>query len=323
MKTIIKFIKENDNFLITSHVSPDGDNIGSSIAMTKYLQNIGKTAYHFLDDNAPQNLSFITDRADIYKSNQISEKFRPNEYFLIVLDCGNKARVNVSEDIISNAKGIVCIDHHESNEYFGDINYVDKTASSTCELVYDFAKLYDEHSICELTATALYTGLATDTGHFKYDCTKISSFNMAGDLIRKNAKKQEVVKFIYQSDNYNYKKLEADLIINQMEKTDDICIMLLPQETLIKYDVDLKDTENLVNNTLNINGVEVGILLKEKEDGTIRGSLRSKERVNVNKIANIFGGGGHERAAGFTLRDTSLKESKELVINTIKELLNK
>lgn len=323
METIIKFIKINDNFIVTSHVSPDGDNVGSAIAMTKFLQNIGKTAYHFLDDDAPESLSFITNRVEIYKSSKIDEKFAKGDYVLIVLDCGNKTRTNVSREIVDNAKAILCIDHHESNDFFGDVNYVDYKASSTCELVYNFAKLYDESKICELTATALYTGLATDTGHFKYDCTHISSFNMAGDLMRKKAQKQEVVKFIYQSDEYNYKKLEADLIVNYMKKIDDLCIMLLPQEKLQQYGIDMKDTEDLVNNTVNIKGVEVGILLKQKEDGSIKGSLRSKEKINVNLIAKKFDGGGHERAAGFTLKNLSLEDAQKLVIDTVRDFLIK
>lgn len=321
MKTILKFIDNNDNFLVTSHVSPDGDNIGSSIAMTKYLQNIGKIAYHFLDDNPPNALYFLTSKVDIYKSCDINKKFPKKNYNLIVLDCGNKDRVNVSKYIIENANSILCIDHHESNDFFGDVNYVDYKASSTCELVYNFSKLYDENKICKLTATALYTGLATDTGHFKYDCTQISSFIMAADLISKGAEKQEVVKSIYQSDEYNYKKMEADLIVNCMQKIDSLCIMTLSKEKLKEYNVDIKDTENLVNNTLNISGVEVGVLLKEKEDGTIKGSLRSKEKINVNNIAKLFSGGGHERAAGFTIKNSNLSDVKELVITKIKELL--
>lgn len=321
MDKIVQFIKENNDFIITSHVAPDGDNIGSSIALTKFLQNNGKNAYHFLDDNVPQNLSFITDRVKIYKSIEISEIFDKKEYNLIVLDCGNKSRVNISKDIMDSAKKIICIDHHESNDYFGNLNYVDYKASSTCELIYDFAKLYDETKICELVATSLYTGLATDTGHFKFDCTKISSFYMAADLIKKNAQKQEIIKSIYQSDNYNYKKLEADLIVNFTEKLNDICIMLLPKEKLEQYNIELKDTEDLVNNTINIKGVELGILIKEKENGIIKGSLRSKSRINVAKIASVFDGGGHERAAGFTIKDMNLDQAKKLVLDTVKNFI--
>ena len=321
MQNIVDFMRENDNFIVTSHVAPDGDNIGSSIAMTQFLVNNGKKAHHFLDDKIPSSLEFITSRVKIHKSEEF-EKLRDfDKYSVIVLDCGNKIRVNVRESILNNAFHTICIDHHESNDFFADINYVDDKASSTCELVYDFAKLYDETKIDEVVATALYTGLATDTGHFKFDCTAVSSFYMAADLLKKGAKKQEMIKSVYQSDEYNYKKLEAHLIVNNMEKLDDICIMTMPSDILKKYNVELKDTENMVNNTVNIKGVEVGLLLKEKEGNIVKGSLRSKERVNVAKIAQCFSGGGHERAAGFTMENTDLAKARVEVLNKIKEFM--
>ena len=321
MQKIVEFLKNNDNFVVTSHVAPDGDNIGSSIAMTRFLNNIGKKAYHFLDDNIPNNLDFITKLSDIYKSDDFENIMRDSNYNLIVLDCGNLPRVNIDKKIVDNAKTKICIDHHESNDFFGDLNYVDIHASSTCELVYNIAKLYDESKICSITATALYTGLATDTGHFKFDCTKVSSFYMAADLLTKGAKKQEMIKSIYQSDEYNYKKMEADLIVNHTEKLDDVCIMTLYMHILGKYNVDMKDTENLVNNTINIKGVEVGVLLKEKSKNIIKVSLRSKERVNVAKIAEIFAGGGHERAAGCTIKDVTLDDAKKIMLEKIKEYM--
>lgn len=319
MQNVIDFIKNNDRFIVTSHVAPDGDNIGSSIAMTKFLNNIGKSAYHFLDDNTPNALNFITDRVKIYKSEEFESVIGKNKYSVIILDCGNKPRVNVQQSIIDNAENTICIDHHESNDFFCNANYVVVEASSTCELVYNVIKTYDEKNICELTATALYTGLTTDTGHFKFDCTAISSFLMAADLLSRGAKKQEVIKNIYQSDDYNYKKMEADLIVNHMEKMNDICVMTLSQDILKKHGVDIKDIENLVNNTVNITGVEVGLLVKEKSKGLIKASLRSKERINVAKIAESFGGGGHERAAGLTIKNATLDEARKMILKKIKE----
>ena len=321
MQDIVDFIRKHDNFIVTSHVAPDGDNIGSSIGMTQFLSNNGKKAYHFLDDKIPSSLEFITNRVKIFKSEEFGQLDKFDNYTVIVLDCGNKGRVNVKDSILSNASNTICIDHHENGEFFADLNFIDEDASSTCELVYDFAKLYDETKINEIVATALYTGLATDTGHFKYDCTHVSSFLMAADLVKKGAEKQEMIKSVYQSDEYNYKKLESHLILNNMEKLDDICIMTMPSSILKEYKIDLKDTENMVNNTVNISGVEVGVLLKEKEGNIVKASLRSKERVNVAKIAQCFSGGGHERASGFTMHNTDLTKAREEVLKKIKEFM--
>lgn len=318
MQQIIDYLINNDNFLITSHVAPDGDNIGSSIALCKFLQNIGKNTYHVLDDNAPQSLSYITSKVKIYKSSDVQNLFNNAPYNIVVLDCGNKVRVCIDKKILDNAVKVGCIDHHESNELFGDINYLVKTASSTCEIVYQIMKKIDETKIDEIVATALYTGLATDTGHFKFDCTSQSSFYMAADLLSKNAKKQDVVKNIYQSDDYNYKRMEASLVLNEMEKLDEICVMTLTQDILSEFGIDMKDTEDLVNNTLNIQGVELGILLKEKSKNIVKGSLRSKQRVDCNQIAKHFGGGGHIRAAGFTINDINIEDAKKLVLDYVK-----
>lgn len=319
MQKIIDFLNKNDNFLITSHVAPDGDNIGSSIALTRFLQNMGKRAYHFLDDNTPESLDFIVSRVKIYKSGDFDSIFANRDYHVIVLDCANKGRVNVRAEILDKAKIIACIDHHESNENFSDISYVEKSASSTCEMVYNVLKKTDDGKIDEIVATALYTGLATDTGHFKFDCTKQSSFYMAADLMSKNALKQEVVRNIYQSENYDYKRMQSDLILNNMQKDGEICIMTMPKSKLEKYGIDIKDTEDLVNNTLNIRGVELGILIKEKHDGVIKGSLRSKKAVDCNEIAKHFGGGGHKRAAGFTINGRTLEDAKTILLDYVRQ----
>lgn len=322
MQKIIKFFKENDNFIVTSHFSPDGDNIGSCIAMTKFLQNLNKKAYHFLDDKTPENLNYITNNSKIYKSQDFENIDLADGFNLIVLDCGNKARVGIKENLISMAKNIICIDHHESNEYFGDLNYVEKDTSSTCEVIYKILKEIDETKICPFVATCLFTGLSTDTGNFKFDCTSQSSFYMAADLLNKKADMQTAIISLYQSDDYNYKAMESDIFLNFTEKIDDICIMTLPLDILKKYNVDLKDTENLVNNTINLDGIKVGILLKEKEKGVIKGSLRSKKIINVSDISKEFDGGGHARAAGFTIKDTNLGDAKIKVLNVVKKYIN-
>ena len=134
IESIIKYLKgSNDDFIVTSHISPDGDNIGSTLSMYYALNKLGKNVYYVLDDNPPQNLKFLVENMNILKSEEVNL----DSYNIVALDCGDKNRICISQNLIDNAKKIICIDHHASNDYYGDFNYIDTEASSTCELVYN------------------------------------------------------------------------------------------------------------------------------------------------------------------------------------------
>ncbi|MGL5694084.1 MAG: DHH family phosphoesterase, partial [Peptostreptococcaceae bacterium] len=162
---IINYIKGSNDFVVTSHISPDGDNIGSTLGIYYTLKKMGKNVYYVIDDNAPLNLRFLV--KDVKRLTSIDFKeLNIQEYSLVSLDCGDKSRVCVSEDIKENAKSIICIDHHASNDAYGDLNYIEADASSTCELVYNILVRLSEIDTIDIIdskiATALYTGLVTD-----------------------------------------------------------------------------------------------------------------------------------------------------------------
>lgn len=319
MQQVIKTLLNNDVFIITSHTAPDGDNVGSCIGLTKFLRRMGKKAYYVLDDYFPQNLSFIFRTEKIYNSQEIESIIKNTDYVLAALDCGDVKRLEIEENIISNAHLLMNIDHHKSNNLFGNINYVKADASSTCELIYDILKNTDDSLIDYDIAMALYTGLVTDTGNFMYESAGRSSFIMAAELISKGIDKQQIVRNIYQSDSFNYVKLISD-VTSTLVKQGKIAYMLLEQEMLKKHDVDYSDTESLVNIAVNIDEVELGILFKEKEENLIKVSFRSKQWANVNEIAKQFGGGGHERAAGCSI-NASMQEAVTMVLEHAREYM--
>ena len=208
IESIIKYLKgSNDDFIVTSHISPDGDNIGSTLSMYYALNKLGKNVYYVLDDNPPQNLKFLVENMNILKSEEVNL----DSYNIVALDCGDKNRICISQNLIDNAKKIICIDHHASNDYYGDFNYIDTEASSTCELVYNLLVECEKNEniniIDEDVATCLYTGLVTDTGNFVYSNTHPSSFEMAKELLLKGAKKDTIIQKVFQSNPYNYYKL--------------------------------------------------------------------------------------------------------------------
>ena len=320
---IIDFIKGSNDFVVTSHISPDGDNIGSTLGIYYALQKLGKNVYYVLDDNAPLNLRFLVDKVNRLSSADFNI-LNIDKYNLIALDCGDKSRVCVSEEIKNNAKTIICIDHHASNDAYGDLNYIDADASSTSELVYNLlSRLNKRENISIINAeiaTALYTGLVTDTGNFSYSSTHPSSFEMAKELLSLGARKDEIIQRVFQSNSYNYYKLLGEAL-NTLEIIDTkIACINLTIDMLQRNNMSFNDVDGVTTYTRDIDGVEVGILLKEKKENEVKVSLRSKNYVNVSKIAQGFNGGGHIRAAGCTIYDTVENAKKKILEAVLKEI---
>jgi len=313
---IIDYINGSNYFVVTSHISPDGDNIGSTLSMYYALNKLGKNVFYVLDDNPPLNLRFLLKDINILRS----EEFKLEDYSIIALDCGDKKRICLSDEIINNSKKLICIDHHASNDHYGDFNYIDIDASSTCELVYNFLKRFSEvnnlNIIDEKIATCLYTGLVTDTGNFAYANTHPSSFEMAKDLLLTGAKKEEIIQNVFQSNPYNYYKLLGEAL-NTLEIVDNkVSSIMITKEMLKRNVISFNDVDGITSYTRDIEGVEVGILLKEKKENEVKVSLRSKNYVNVSEIAKAFNGGGHIRAAGCTIYD-SIENAKEKVLKEV------
>jgi len=314
---IIKYLKgSNDDFIVTSHISPDGDNIGSTLSMYYALNKLGKNVYYVLDDNPPQNLKFLVKDIKILKSEEINL----NNYNIVALDCGDKNRICVSKELIDNAKSIICIDHHASNDYYGDFNYIDTEASSTCELVYnllvEYEKVENKNIIDENIATCLYTGLVTDTGNFVYSNTHPSSFEMAKELLLKGAKKDTIIQKVFQSNPYNYYKLLGEAL-NTLDIVDGkIASIMINKDMLKRNVISFNDVDGITPYTRDIEGIEVGILLKEKKENEVKVSLRSKSYIDVSEIAQSFGGGGHIRAAGCTIY-SSIEDAKKQIVDAV------
>ncbi|WP_338660901.1 bifunctional oligoribonuclease/PAP phosphatase NrnA [Paraclostridium sordellii] len=318
IKNIIQTIRKGNNFIVTSHYSPDGDNIGSTLSMYYTLKKLGKNVYYVLDDSIPLNLTFLVKDVKILKSEEMNENL--SDYTLISLDCGDFNRICVSENIKKSVKQLICIDHHASNNNYGDLNYIDPNESSTCELVYnllkEFSKEIGEQILDEDISTYLYTGLLTDTGNFSYSNTNPSSYLMAYDLVNLGAKKDLIIQKIFQSNTYNYYKLLGEAL-DTLEIVDKkIASMMLTIDMLERNEISFNDADGVTSYTRDIDGVEVGLLFKEKAPGEVKVSFRSKNYVDVSAVAQVFGGGGHVRASGCTIKD-SIENVKKIVINEV------
>lgn len=318
MDKIIKYINESNYFIVTSHVNPDGDNIGSTLAMYYYLKSLKKTVYYVIDDETPINLKFLLKDIKVLTSKEFMN-LNQNEFNLIALDCGDLNRICIEKDLLKNAKKLICIDHHSSNDNYGDFNYVEPEESSTCELVYNLLQRVNTKNNIQVIdrkiATALYTGVVTDTGKFTYSNTHATTFEMAKELLLLGADTNKVINEVYGNNPYNYYKLlgEALNTLNIINKK--VAVITLTQDMLKRNNISFKDTDGITPYCRDIEDIEVGILIKEKSSNEIKVSLRSKDYVDVSKIAKAFDGGGHRRAAGLTIFHENIKVATEMVVS--------
>lgn len=320
---IIEYIYGSNDFVVTSHVNPDGDNIGSTLSMYCFLKKINKRVYYVMNDSMPLNMRFLVEDINIINSDQFKELHIKN-YNLITLDCGDKHRICVDDDIKDNCIKLINIDHHASNDFYGDLNYVVAEASSTCELVYNLLLRNEDinnfKSIDEKIATALYTGLMTDTGKLTYSNTHASSFDMAKRLLTSGADTQKVVQNVFGSNPFNFYKLLGESLNTLEIINTKVAIMMVTKEMLEKYNIAFNDIDGIVPYARDIENVEIGILLKEKSNNEIKVSLRSKSFADVSSIAKVFGGGGHIRAAGCTINDSIENAKTKIIEEALKEI---
>lgn len=306
----VKLIKESKKIAILSHIMPDGDNIGSCLALYNALIKLGKNVVLIQDDDIPEMYRFLKN----------SDRFvKPGENYsidlVIVLDCGDIGRLGKSARYLEN-KDIINIDHHISNTEFGHHNIVDTSASATAELVYELINKLEivlDKDICE----CIYTGIVTDTGQFQYSNTTSVTHKIAADLISNGVEPSKVYKAVYQNNSISKIKLIGKaLSLMEFYYDNRIASIMLNKEVFESVGAKDEDTDGLINFARDIKGVEVALLFKETYDGKIKIGFRSKDFIDVNQIAQKFGGGGHIRAAGATVAG-EIKSIKEKIVEAV------
>lgn len=234
----------------------------------------------------------------------------------ICMDCGDLQRLGFSQKLFIESKQTACIDHHVSNEAFADVNYIVPDASSTSELVYNLLD-YDKMSL--ETAEALYMGIAHDTGIFRYSCTSPETMEAAAQLMRKGVDTAKITDRTYYEKTYIQNQILGKALLESIMVLDQRCIVSVVRlKEMEFFKAKPSDLEGIVSQMRQIKGVEVAMFLHETASQTFKVSLRSKEQVDVSSIAKYFGGGGHVRAAGVTM-----KGSVHDVINNLTALIEK
>lgn len=313
---IDKVIKDYNKFAIVSHTSPDGDSMGSMLALYNILCLNHKRADMFIDDVLPERYSFLPFTENI-------ERFSTSKDYdcLFALDCGDPERLGKCKELIDKAKVVVNIDHHISNCRYGSINLVETNASSTGEILYDIF-IGNNYEINRNTATCLYTSILTDTGGFKYSNTTSKTFRIAGSLIDTGINFSEIFSFIYDRRTVGQVKLMSRVVSTlDMELDNKVALLSMFPNMINECGATEEDASEFINIARDIDGVEVAVFIKEKNSGSFRISLRSKTSVDVRKIAERFSGGGHIRAAGCTI-EGNYDKVRTILLEEIKKHLD-
>lgn len=296
--TFFKILEGANTIAIGGHVRPDGDCVGSCMGMYLYLKEVfpEKQVDIYLQ-NIPEALK-ILDRMD-----EVCEEIPAvKEYDLFICqDCGDKERLGFSAPLFDSAKHTFCIDHHISNKEFAEFNYVVPEASSTSELVYN---LLDEEKISCEVAKALYLGIVHDTGVFQYSCATPSTFRVAAKLLEKEIDAPKMIQETYYEKTFAQNQILGYALMNANLHLDGKCVSsVLDKVTLEKYGVTSKDLDGIVSHLRNTSGVEVAVFMYELDTEGYKISLRASGDVDVSCISQMFGGGGHRKAAGFSMSD--------------------
>ena len=317
MNKILDHIKESDTIGITFHTSADGDSIGSSLSLLQGIRKLNKNVYIICKESMPKNFSFLPFGEEIDGN---TSEVKEGTNCVIVLDCGNFERVNANIDLNNKNYTLINIDHHISNNLYGDLNFVDANASCMAEIVYQMLRSLGV-TVDKNMAFCLYTSILTDTGSFRHSNTTSITHSIAGDLINTGIDFSSIHRKVFDNKEFNRFKLYG-LVFDKMELIHgNICLMKVTDEMFQKLNIDPNtDTSDVVSFGNSIDTVEVTLLLKEK-DGEVKISLRSKSKVDVRKIAESFGGGGHIRAAGAAIKDKSLEEVQHILLQLIKKEL--
>ncbi len=297
-KEFIKKVKQFDSVGVFSHIRPDGDCIGSQVALALWLEKNGSFARAFNDHPVPQNLQWLCSYFPI----EIPDRELTAQCDAFIVVDGNAPHRFGSYEIYQqeHPRTSFMIDHHPDPEPAFDLSISVDTASSTCELIYNLFSEHDPDQIDERVAKALYTGIITDTGSLQYNSVKPSTMLATAELLKRGGfSPNEVAEQVFSNRTPQQLKL-LSLALNsiQLYENNQIAIMYVTREMLEKTNTTNDDCEGFVSYPLSIAGIKAAVLLKDIDDSGIKMSLRSRSRVDVNEWAKKLGGGGHKKAAG-------------------------
>lgn len=313
---ISKIIKQSKTFFLAGHVKPDGDSLGSALALASVLDRNGKKAHVYCADKVPDFLKFLKG------SNKIKMSAKKTDIFdcAIILESLDFSRMG---DIIipKQAKKIINIDHHSTHTNFGNVNYIVPSASSTSELIFNIFENM-KVKLIKNEAESLYTGILTDTGRFQQLNTTSNSHIACAKLMECGVEVNEIYRKIYENTSINTLKLQGLALCSiRTILSGQVSYIVLTKNMFKKSGVSFDDSVDASNYTLRINGVKIGCVFKEIDKKTTKVSCRSVKNFDALDVVSRFGGGGHKNAAGCTINE-DIETTIKMVSEVLKEKFN-
>jgi phosphoesterase RecJ-like protein len=292
VEQVLQHLTERRHFLVTSHTRPDGDAIGSTLALAQILRKMGKSADVVLGDSVPVIYRPLPYADTIIHSSCVNGNFDA----AVILECDSVLRTRLQG---LEQHFLINIDHHETSKPFADVNWIDSSACAVAEMVFRLATAAEVKITPEI-ATCLYTAVLTDTGSFCFSPTNARTFELAKALVEHGADPARIAQSVYFSTPTSKMRLLGAALSN-LHREGAVTWMTVTRQDMERCGALEEDCEGLVNYALSIAGVEVAIFFRETADERVRVSIRSKGAVDVAAIAQKFGGGGHECASGFSV----------------------
>jgi phosphoesterase RecJ-like protein len=311
-KRLVAAFRGEKCFLLASHVGPDGDALGSCLALGEALESLGKTVFIFSRDPVPEYYRFMPGQG---KFRSTLGKIPAKKPLMVLLDCNSPERAALNGHIFRKT---IVIDHHETESAFGDIRWIERDAPATGLMVFNLIKSLNV-PVTRTMAANLYTAIAVDTGTFRYSNTSPEVLRAGAELVEAGARPGTISESLYE----RWKKERFDLLtlsLRTLEIHNRIAIIHVTKKMFIKTGTVESDTENFANLPRMIDSVMISVLIREIGDGRWKVSMRSKGKANVAKIAAAHGGGGHRNAAGFRIA-ADLASVKETVLRSGRTVL--
>ncbi|MGV8073087.1 MAG: bifunctional oligoribonuclease/PAP phosphatase NrnA [Syntrophobacteraceae bacterium] len=326
LRDVVSSIHEHQRFLVATHVRPDGDAVGAVLATAFMLRKLGKKADPYCQDSVPPGHEFLAGVELITYEPPAASNYDA----AILVDCGEFSRVGSElADTIGRIPFIINIDHHISKEPFGNVYWVDPSASSTCEMLYGLCEALPVALDPEI-ATQLYTGILTDTGSFRFSNTTRRVLETATSLVAAGAQPAFIAEQVYDSDTPQRLLLLARVLSTVMFYSGDrLATAELTRRMLMETGTSVADSEGFINHLRSVRQVEMAMVFREEKDGMTNVSMRSKGSADVASFAQKYGGGGHRHAAAFrvpgtleTIRAEYTKQAMNYLANSSKRLIH-
>ncbi len=309
LRQVARFLKKHDNYVILTHASPDGDTLGAAYALYYGLKEIGKTAEVLCPEVIPAKYDYFVRETD----------YIVDEPTVIAVDVAAETLLGSLKEEFGDKINLT-IDHHISNTMYAQNLYLDSAASATCEIIYELL-VKMRVNINDITAKALYTGIVTDTGCFKYSCVTAKTHIIAANLYDFDLGAASINKLMFDTKSRNLVELEKMVLESAEYHFDGRCMLLsVSAEMQEKTGCSGTELEGIAVLSRSVEGVIAGITLKQTGDNEFKASLRTYPPLNASEICKKLGGGGHNAAAGATLYGT-LEEAKTQILSGVKEAL--